>query len=71
MKGTVLHISISLIPCRSFIKQRDKLTGNTKSAKKKLKHAQNKFLEARIKQLERLLKEKSEGSKKDDNSVRG
>jgi len=41
-----------------YFKQRDKLTGNTKSAKKKLKHAQTKFLQARVKQLEGLLEDK-------------
>ena len=36
-----------------YFKQRDKLTGNTKSAKKKLKHAQTKFLQARVKEMAR------------------
>jgi len=37
-------------------KQRDKLTGNTKSGKKKLKNAQEKYLLSRESQLKKLLR---------------
>ena len=40
--------------------QRDKLTGNTKSQKKKQKNAQEIFLQARIAQLEKLIPAKSQ-----------
>ena len=47
--------------------QRDKLTGNTKSAKKKLKYSQQVFLEHRIIQLKSLLTDRLK-SEKDNHS---
>ena len=38
--------------------QRDKMTGNTKNVKKKMKNSQKIFLQSRIKQLRPLLRKK-------------
>lgn len=54
LKDQNIYIPPPTVEYTSYFSQRDKLTGNTKSAKKKLKHAQNSFLKERIKQLKLL-----------------
>jgi len=55
LKESGVFIPPPAVEYDEYFKQRDKLTGNTKSVKKKLKNAQRTFLKERLKQLESLL----------------
>lgn len=59
LKDQSIFIPPPTVEYQDYFKQRDKLTGNTKSAKKKLKRAQNLFLKERVKQLQSLYDSKS------------